>query len=163
MQIAILDEWNPNVTERHPDLAYEPNRGAYRLTNDFGYYGEHGLRVASMAGAITDNNDGPTWMASVGWNTKLRGYHRADTLVKEAVRDGADVINCSWVVRFLYSDPYKTDLAEEVRSALEQGVVVVASAGNDERCTVCQISGGLQFYYQRRTTRSDCNKWHDAE
>ncbi len=128
IRIALLDDWDSAVSERHPDLAWDSYLGQNRLANYFGYYGDHGTWVASVAGAITDNAH---WTAGMGWNVELFGYHAAAQEFVSATNSGADVINNSWI------STCRSCFETEVRYALAQGVVVVGSAGNDEICTSC--------------------------
>lgn len=120
----------------HTDLAG-------RLYNSFGSYGGHGIRVASLAGALTDNST--VGMASLGWDiSSMQGYPNITwTSNSTAADDGADVIQNSWrVFHNSGCSPYleglypgfNAGLEDAVEYALAMGVVVVGSAGNDDTC-----------------------------
>lgn len=78
-----------------------------------------------MAGAETDNQD---WHASLGWDINLRGYNASDAGILNAVNDGVDVINMSWIWPYYYNH---TLIRDAIEDALTVGIVVVAGAGND--------------------------------
>jgi subtilisin family serine protease len=80
-------------------------------------YGGHGLRVASVAAALADSDEGRL-------NVRLRGYWSFLHNIPRMVDDGVSVISIS----ALYSD--RPRLREYVKYALASGVVVVAAAGN---------------------------------
>lgn len=89
-----------------------------------GNYGDHGTQVAGVVGAITNNGQG---IASLGWNTSVMlAPWVSAAAINSLVAHGADAINFSWV-----SSDY-TDIRNAILSALRQGVVCVASAGNAE-------------------------------
>ncbi len=94
--------------------------------NTQGYHGDHGTMTAGVVGATTNNN---TDIASLGWNTSLMlaewGYPYSN--ITKLVDNGADIINFSWITN--YDDP---QLRQDIQDALAQGVILVASAGNDE-------------------------------
>lgn len=86
----------------------------------------HGICVAGIAGASTNNGIGT---ASLGWDLRLQLYDNTLGIpaILEAIKNGADVINFSWFS--------KVDLNVErdaIKTALANGVVCVATAGNDE-------------------------------
>jgi len=90
-----------------------------------GHHGDHGTMSAGIVGATTNNN---TDIASLGWNTSLmlaEWYPYSN--ITQLVDSGADVINFSWVSLY-----YSYSLENEIRYALAQGVICVASAGNNE-------------------------------
>ena len=90
----------------------------------------HGTHVAGTACATTDNNLG---VASIAWNTSYlpvrvgqgstiyNGYEG----IYYAAHNGADIINLSWG-----GDNYSAFEQDVVQDAHDQGVVLVAAAGN---------------------------------
>ncbi len=96
---------------------------------------DHGTLTAGLAGAVTDNSLG---VAGASWNSIIMPVNAADPadddLVKfgyeaivYAVENGADVLNLSWGRRGPPSG-FEQDIIE---FAHDQGVAIVASAGND--------------------------------
>lgn len=106
----------------------------------------HGTIVASMAGATTDNGLG---MAGIAWNPSIMpvrvinpegwgfGIDAADAIYW-AVENGAHVLNFSWGFGPMYTiDPDEFEpggegylIQQAIEWAHEQGVFIVASAGN---------------------------------
>jgi len=89
-----------------------------------GNYGNHGIITAGVAGAATNNNMD---IASLGWNVNLLLAHWGVNGIYNLVRNGADIINFSWV-----TTSYSSSLADAIQYALQNGRVCVASAGNNE-------------------------------
>ncbi len=99
----------------------------------FGYNWSHGTHVAGLAAAINNNGKG---IASVAGGVTLMGVHcgvgegidvsHVADGIAWAVEHGADVVNLS-VGGLAYS---RTE-AELIAEAVRQGVIFVASAGND--------------------------------
>lgn len=132
--IAVIDT---GIDMAHPDLndkivspGYDWVNGDEDATDDQG----HGTFVAGIAAAETNNSEG---IAGVAWNCKLLPLKTMDAegegfysdivdAIYYAVDNGADVINLS------LGGPYNDPLMEEaVRYAVQNDVVVAASAGND--------------------------------
>lgn len=130
--VAIVDS---GVDVAHPDLsakiagAYNADTGTSTVTDVNG----HGTFVAGVAAAATDNATG---IAGAGFNSRLlavkvddpQGNISTDTEadgIVWAVDNGADVINIS-----LGGSIDATEQAA-VEYAIDEGVVVVASAGNE--------------------------------
>jgi len=95
----------------------------------------HGTFVAGVAAAVSNNNLGIT---GVSWQTKImplrvlneKGAGNTYEVVKAieyAVANGADIINLSFV-----GDTYDQDLEKAIQHAFNQGIVVVAAAGNED-------------------------------
>jgi serine protease len=100
---------------------------------------DHGTHVAGIASAITNNGIG---IASIGSKCKLMAVKTSqnnlrdsfgspyiiygDEGIKYAVDNGAKVINCSWG-----GDGFSNAEQELVNYAVSKGVLIVASAGND--------------------------------
>ena len=99
---------------------------------------QHGLGVASVAGAIANNGIG---LAGTGYNCRIMvTKHFADSQPEDATayasdpykgiiyaaENGADIINCSWGSTF--RSQFNQDLINYV--TLDLGVLVVASSGN---------------------------------
>lgn len=87
------------------------------------YFGDHGGSIAGIAGATTDNNLG---IASLGWNTKLVLTNWFASGILEAIDHGSDVINMSWITQ---QNDYP-EVRNAIHTALLEGIVVVAAAGN---------------------------------
>lgn len=129
INIAIVDAFeNFFITSLHSELQNKIDLPFY-WTNTFG---GHGLAIAGVAGAITNNSSG---VSSSGWDSKIL-FERAwqwENLdwpgppqgIRNAINRGAHIINCSFVTG---PDP---ELMSAVQDAIRAGVVVVASAGND--------------------------------
>jgi subtilisin family serine protease len=137
------------VKRDHPDLSSK-----FTSEGDLDYdpYDNHETLVAGVAGAATNNSLG---IASLGWQPKLVAYRYTPgtdggTLpdkILEAVDDTCRVINCSFSTARTIENPEcqinpnkkcyivtpqnypSVDLA--IQAAIAQGVVVVASAGNE--------------------------------
>jgi len=144
--IAILDT---GVDFSHPDLDDKLLLNGYDFvyddsdpTDDDG----HGTYVAGIAAAETNNGEG---IAGVAWNCKIMPLKVVFTQVtppdepyseigwiadaiRHAVDNGADVINMSFG-----SPDYSQAERDAIRYAYNNGVVVVAAAGND----------GIETYY----------------
>ncbi len=129
--VAVLDS---GVDSTHYDLAGKVLDKASFVGGDATDRIGHGTRVCGIIGAITNNGAG---MASVGYNTSLivakvvtdTNQGSDATLIPAidwAVARGAKVINMSVGQR-----EYSQSLQEAVDAAWEQGVVVVAAAGNN--------------------------------
>ena len=133
--IAILDT---GIDLVHPDLQSKVLSGGRDfVNNDFDASDDHwhGTHVAGIAAAETNNNEG---IAGVAWNCKLLpvkvldqdgdGYY---SWIAEGIRwaadNGADVINMS------FGGPSEGGiLREALHYAKAAGVVLVASAGNED-------------------------------
>ncbi|HUR77510.1 MAG TPA: S8 family serine peptidase [Acidimicrobiales bacterium] len=129
--IAILDS---GVDTSHPDLSSKVVANI-DMTDVHDGNGQHGTRVAGIAGAATDNGIG---IASVGWNASLLSIKVLDVNgegfmswvingIDEAVRRGAKVINLS-----LASTEREQQLQDAINRAYASGVLVVAAAGNND-------------------------------
>ena len=130
--IAILDS---GVDATHPDLAGKLVPGFNTFdddTNTADVYG-HGTRVAGAAAASGNNGTG---LASVAWDSPIMpirvtdtdGFAYTSTLVEGlvwAADNGASVMNMSFAA--VAGSPALRAAAEY---AMQQGAVVVASAGN---------------------------------
>lgn len=102
----------------------------------------HGTAVASLIAGIGNNDIG---IAGVAWRARIMplvaldidGYGRDDNVIKAirfAVTHGADIINLS-----LVGYEFDSKLADAIREATAQGVLVVSAAGNSE------VSGGINL------------------
>jgi PKD repeat protein len=98
----------------------------------------HGTHVAGMAAALTDvgNNTSPA-IASISWNPRLMAVKastdaspvyltNAEDGVYYAIVNHADIISLSWG-----SSSYSQTQANVIQYALNNGIIVVAAAGND--------------------------------
>jgi len=133
IEIALHDEWNDNVTTAHADLDS-------RFVSSGGKFGGHMGYVAGIAGAETNNSDN---VSSLGWSVdSLKGYDwNIYSEIGDAVDDGADIINFSWI--YGVDGVCPGTLCTELEDALEQGVILTAAAGNDN----CDYSGDDCEYY----------------
>jgi len=133
--IAILDT---GIDLLHPDLQSKVLSGGRDFANDdFDASDDHwhGTHVAGIAAAETNNTEG---IAGVAWNCKLLPVKVLDengdgymSWIADGIRwaadEGADVINMS------FGGPSEAGiLAEALNYAKAAGVVLVASAGNEE-------------------------------
>ena len=141
--VAIVDN---GILTTHQDLVANLVAGYDVADNDnnpsppIGFSGagwNHGTHTAGIASAATDNNTG---IASIGFNTKIMPVkctndtsksgdelYFADEGITYAMRNGAKVISMSF-------GGYQNSATEQllVSSALAQGIVMVAAAGNDD-------------------------------
>jgi serine protease len=92
---------------------------------------DHGVHVAGIAGAATNNLEG---VAGVGFDARLMILKAGERLditngyeaIVYAADQGAEVINCSW------GEYYPSHLGKAaVDYALDKGCVIVGAAGND--------------------------------
>lgn len=137
--VAVVDT---GVHGSHEDLADNmwtsvdyPNGGYDFVDNDdtpFGFEG-HGTHVAGIIGAVGDNGVGTTGLC---WKAKIMAVRvlddngegtTADVVqgVDFAVSEGAKIINLS-----LGLDTFDAALRTAIQNASDNGVIVVASAGN---------------------------------
>lgn len=118
--IGILDKFGISKScDLHEDLIN-------KVDGHFNKFGDHGICVAGIAGAETNNKIG---IASLGWNLRLRFYDITYGVseILRAIDDGVDVLNFSWVRRV---DLEQT--REAIKTALAKGIVCVGAAGNDD-------------------------------
>lgn len=126
IRVAILDA---PVDVDHPDLRFDTAQSCGPLGSD------HGTQVAGMVAAETDN-DG-IGIAAVDWDATVRCYDTPHyesppgiaeiiAAVRQAVVDGADVLNCSWFV----DEPYAPSIKHVFVDACKAGALVVAAGGN---------------------------------
>ena len=114
--ISINDSFDDtSSTQIHEDLISKV------VNATLPYYGGHGTSVAGIAGATTNNDTG---IASLGWNLNLMLNTWGHEGVYEAVSNGADVINFSWI-------PGNSATRTAIDYALSQGVVCVGGAGDE--------------------------------
>jgi hypothetical protein len=131
--IAVLDT---GVDFNHPDLDDKLLSTGYDFVNDDPDPTDdhwHGTHVAGIAAAETNNGEG---IAGVAWNCKILPIKIADNTgsilvstlimgINWAVQNGADVINLS-IGGPGSSQPER----DAIRDAYNNGIVVVAAAGN---------------------------------
>lgn len=150
--VAIVDA---GIALNHPDLSkkvyrnyddpingidddndgYVDNYFGWNFVDDSRYVeytdSDHGVHVAGIAGAETDNGIG---VSGVGFNVKIMPLlagkrievsHGYEAIVY-AAEQGADIINCSWGAYF----PSFMGL-DAVRHAEALGALIVAAAGNE--------------------------------
>jgi subtilisin family serine protease len=132
--IAIVDS---GIDFEHPDIKNKViSRGRDFANDDWDATDDngHGTYVAGIAAADTNNDEG---MAGVAWNCRIlpvkvtdkEGFAWYDDLIDGilwAADNGAHVINIS-----LGGDAPEDSLRDALRYAHEKGLVIAASAGND--------------------------------
>ncbi len=124
----------------------------------------HGSHVAGIAGGVTNNDQG---IASISWNVKILVTNHTpaqDGLIYNGfdgvmylINMGVDIINLSW------GNNYYSIFAEEtITYAANQGIIVVAGAGNDANdtafypaCYPYVISVGAVNIYDHKTQYSN--------
>jgi serine protease len=141
---GIDDDGNGYVDDRHganvatttPSLQGNPNPGTPLSSFD------HGTHVAGIACAATNNGVG---MASMGAGVRLMSIRAANSSgsltstlqgVLYAIDNGAHVINMSYGSSF-FSNTYQN----AITFGYQQGVVMIAAAGNDNVSSVFYPAG----------------------
>ncbi len=138
--IAILDT---GIDLVHPDLQNKVVSGGRDFINDdFDATDDHwhGTHVAGIAAAETNNNEG---IAGVAWNCRLLpvkvldedGYGDFFAVAAGiiwATDNGSDVINMSFGAPGPLEPERDRTMSEALAYAKDAGVVLVASAGNDD-------------------------------
>ncbi|MBL7033403.1 MAG: S8 family serine peptidase [Candidatus Delongbacteria bacterium] len=121
------DDSNGLIDDIHGWDFYEGDNNPHPGNDSF----YHGTHVAGTACAVTDNGLG---VAALAWNTSYlpvrvgigstiyNGYEG----IFYAAHNGADIINLSWG-----GDNYSAFEQDVVQDAIDQGVVLVAAAGNN--------------------------------
>ena len=117
---------------------------------------DHGTHVAGIAGAATNNNQG---IASIGHNLTILPVKATNSAsfvthgyegVMYSVAAGADVINMSWG-----GGGSSTTAQNIIAYASNQGIVLVAAAGNDNVSSVFYPAGYSQVIAVASTTFGD--------
>ena len=108
-----------------------------RVSNFLKYYDlekggvcAHGSGVAATIGAIMDNAYGIPGICS-DCDMIANGYGNFDA-IQELVEAGAKVINASWVTCGFGS--YHRNIEERINEYYDEGILIVASAGNAKKC-----------------------------
>ncbi len=159
IKIATIDN---GADQDHDDFQDENGQdkivggdGENPVANAFNH---HGSRVAGIAAAGTNNNEG---IASLGWNLRLLTYNRhllgvtLEALIDDAVDDGADIINMSFfvarIIPTFHCEEDDNDYEEvwapagfkdvasfksAVSNAIQEGVICIAAAGNSSLNTM---------------------------
>ncbi len=147
VRIAVLDT---GVDADHEDLRQILNlEDAYNVFTDDNNVQDpgqtrstdipisHGTHVIGIIGAQTNNKTGiagVTWQADIIPILVLKqlGGTIADvaTGINKAVELGVDIINLSLGIPGEFADPYKSPLYTALQSAYNQGIIIVAAAGN---------------------------------
>ncbi|MBP3950074.1 S8 family serine peptidase [Bacillus suaedae] len=130
--VAVLDS---GVNINHPDLKekiYKPFN-VYDSTNIVTDFVGHGTHVAGLVGAQTNNGIG---IAAIAKDVLImpvkvgdkRGASNANIVkgIQYAAQNGATIINLS-----LGGYDYSKAIHDAVKAATEQGILIIASAGND--------------------------------
>jgi hypothetical protein len=93
----------------------------------------HGVNVAGMAGAITNNNTG---ISSLGYNTSLSYYDIGYNGILNALYDRCQVVNCSWFDHYSSSlEQPPSDVNDILYVAHFLRITIVAAAGNNNSGT----------------------------
>lgn len=123
------------ISDARVDSTYIDLEG--RVSNYLKYFNStrgsscaHGTTQASIIGAIMDNGYGIPGICS-DCDLITNGYARFD-YIQELVEAGAKVINASWVLCG-FGD-YHQNVQARINEYYEEGVLIVASAGNARKC-----------------------------
>ena len=90
----------------------------------------HGSNVAGIAGAAINNGYGRAGICS-GCDMITHGYG-SFRFIEDLVEAGAKVINASWVVCKMGA--YHENIEERINEFYEDGIIIVAAAGNGKGC-----------------------------
>lgn len=135
--VAVIDS---GVDIEHPDLQGRliPGWNFSSNNNDVRDTDGHGTKVAGILGAHTNNGIG---VAGTNWNCQIMPLKKAipltsntlSRMIQYALDNGAQVINMSLGSYGLSERAYGPDTlaAQAVDNAYAQGVVCIATAGND--------------------------------
>jgi|GEM_PF-5699923 len=146
ISIGIIDQ---DFDLAHPDLAnkispsYDPLNGVQHNPNQVD--GGHGTNVACLAAGQTD---GGGQLASVGFNTRIVAYTLGDMYGNDAMEKalhastvmGVNVLSISWFYG-CYADGVSAHDIAIIKEILDNGTVIVASAGNGN-----QHCGGQEIF-----------------
>ncbi|MFN4122233.1 MAG: S8 family serine peptidase [Flavobacteriales bacterium] len=158
IRVAVVDD---AVLVTHPDLAANCVQGRDVALNNNNpnppaASWDHGTHVAGIVSAATNNGVG---VASIGWNTRIlpvKASNSATSIshgyegVTWASNNGARVINMSWGGTFGGSTG-----ANVVNAAFNNGVTLIAAAGNDNVSTVFFPAGYNNVISVASTTTND--------
>jgi len=131
IKIAILEPGK--IDQDHEDLMdvlVEP--GTSSITS------LHKTFVAGCASVKTNNNIG---ISSIGYNAKLMDYYGGVNGMIQATADGARVINIS----MLYSCSPHASTQAAINMLADEGVIIVAAAGNGDLGTSCSDPNGYVY------------------
>lgn len=118
---GVDDDANGFVDDVHGWDFYTDLPVATGPANDYGVV--HGLAVAGAASAEANNSIG---MAGTSWNAKLMPVLGYGVGITYAALNGADIINASYG-----GFGYSNTAAQVIQSAMDEGALVVAAAGNN--------------------------------
>ncbi len=142
--IAIIDD-NFDIT--HPDLSNKFNPTYDPLTNTT-FQAEsdsHGTGVAGSAAAETDGGDG---LAAVGFKTRLVGYRKQGSPLEEA--EHASFTLGAHIISYSYSGGgYSQSDSVRVRAILDNGTIIVRSAGNTQNSSDANRTPFAEMYDER--------------
>ncbi|MFU8862209.1 MAG: S8 family peptidase, partial [Cyclonatronaceae bacterium] len=126
IRIGIHDGFSNKINTLHDELVNKVVWIHPTISNS-NRYGGHGIQVAGVAGAETNNSDG---IASLGWNTSLMLSPMSNQAITQLTDNGADIINFSWITKHPGSVSDNTSLQNVIKYALQNGVILTAGAGN---------------------------------
>ena len=139
--VAISDFYSTkddnNPRDFHQDLELRENGGnIVNIQNNSTWplippdntdWAHHGLGVAGVVGATTDNELN---IPGVAWNPDIMTIERNATAIDYAGENGADIINMSFKSCYPWSETRKQALV----NTLIQGIIVIAGASNQATC-----------------------------
>jgi len=128
IKLGISDS---NFDINHEELV---DKFSYRMPSNNTNY-NHGTAVAINAAGNTNNDLGKS---SIGYDCDLMLYPMNYNSILQAAYSGVDVINLSWASGCNFN-PYQQEVIKE---ALDNGIIIVASAGNGTTC-----GGSSNFVY----------------
>ena len=112
---------------------------------------QHGMHVAGICAGNSSSLQGVAPQAQVlamrvfGEDSESAPDYAVVAAIEDAVRLGADVINLSLGSSFGFSSLGSEPYQQAVAAAREQGVIVVAAAGNDGRSDVASVNGRAAY------------------
>lgn len=118
-------KWDLN----NPGPLHTELQGEKIIVNFGNYAGGHGQQVLGVAGGLTNNNSSS--IASIGFKTGLMWFNKGHNDIQRARNNNADIINMSW--HYWWEDG---DTEAQIYSALQEGRIIVAAAGNAKISTI---------------------------
>jgi len=103
----------------------------------------HGTGIAGIIGAIHDNAFGMPGICP-DCDIITNGYGQFD-FIQELVEAGAKVINVSWVLCGF--GQYHQNIQERINEYYEEGILLVAGAGNAKKCNPYLADGSSSYGY----------------
>ncbi|MFT7072312.1 MAG: hypothetical protein ACJAX3_001288 [Patiriisocius sp.] len=104
----------------------------------------HGTNIAGTAVGTMNNGYGRPGICS-GCDIVANDYG-SFTDIEELVAAGAKVINCSWAMCRMGSVKYRENIQERINEYYDDGIIIVAAAGNGTDCNKDKIKVGDSLY-----------------